>query len=114
MAKKLRVLTPITRDGRTLEYDEDRQPLYRETFIEPTARKALESENASRAEHMRHIIEEVNIPDRRDARKPAPRPQPAAPAKPALNDPGEDVTEDDDLVGPATGSASKKAGKGGR
>lgn len=115
MAKKLLVRTPATRDGRTLVYDENRQPVFRETILELSARRGLESENATRAEHMRHEFTEIDVPDQRRADGL----RYAAPAEPAPNKPAHvaqapayvEPDDADDLAGPPTTSAPKPATK---
>lgn len=105
MAKKLLVRTPATKDGRTLVYDENRQPVFRETILELSARRGLESENATRAEHMRHEFREIEVPDKRRAgglnyAAPA-EPDPTKPAHVELDDA-------DDLAGPPTTTSAPK------
>lgn len=59
--KKLRILTPVTTDGKTLAYDKDKQPIYTESFAENTAKKDLENLNTHLPEHLRHKLEEVDV-----------------------------------------------------
>jgi len=59
--KKLLVRTPQTVDGKNLAYDENKQPVFSETVVEPYAKKFLESENAQRAEHLRHEFQDVEV-----------------------------------------------------
>lgn len=66
MAKKLLVRTPVTRDGITLVYDENRQPRFKETIVEPWARKEFESLNSSMAEHLRHELIDIEVSDGRE------------------------------------------------
>lgn len=54
MADKIRVRTPQTTDGINLAYDEKKQVIYKETTLPATAKKHLESQNASLPEHLRH------------------------------------------------------------
>ncbi len=63
--KFLRVRTPKTSDGKTLEY-EDGQPVYTETNLPLTAKRALDRENERTPIPYRHkidIIDENAIPD---------------------------------------------------
>lgn len=62
--KKLLIKTPYTRDGRTLVYDENRQPIFKESLVEdtPFVRKQFESLNSSTPEHLRHELVEVDVP----------------------------------------------------
>jgi len=63
MAKKLLVKTPHTLDGKTIQYDANKQVIYRKSIVELTARKNLESLNASLPKHLRHEFEEVEVED---------------------------------------------------
>lgn len=56
MANKATIVvrTPITTDGTTLAYDENKQPIYKETTLPASARKHFESLNANLPEHLRH------------------------------------------------------------
>lgn len=63
MSKKLLVKVPRTKDGVNLVYGPDKQVLYAEHIVELAAKKGLESINAKKAEHLRSIIEEIDVPD---------------------------------------------------
>lgn len=63
MSKKLLVKTPHTLDGKTLQYDDQKQPVYRNSIVELTARKNLESLNASLPKHLRHEFEVIEVED---------------------------------------------------
>jgi len=74
MAKKLLVKSPQTTDGTTIAYDSKKQPLYRETIVELTAKKQFESLNAAfdRAGngHLKHEFETVDVDDNGNIVKP--------------------------------------------
>jgi BMFP domain-containing protein YqiC len=61
MAKKLLVRTPVTTDGVSLVYDENKQPVYRSSIVELAARKGLESINATLPKVLRHEFEVVEV-----------------------------------------------------
>lgn len=60
MAKKLRVKTPQTTDGKTLAYDGNKQVIYTESIVEFSAKKEFESLNATLPEHLKHELEEID------------------------------------------------------
>ena len=59
----------MTRDGRTLVYDDQRQPMFKESYVEnsPFVRKQFESLNSSMLEHLRHELIEVDVPEAKPA-----------------------------------------------
>jgi hypothetical protein len=63
MSKKLLVKTPHTVDGKTLQYDENKQVVYRKSIVELSARKNLESLNASLPKHLRNEFEVIDVED---------------------------------------------------
>lgn len=63
MATKLLVKVPRTRDGVNLIYGPDKQVLYAEHIVELAAKKGLLSINAKKADHLKSIIEEIDVPD---------------------------------------------------
>lgn len=69
----LRVLTPVTADGNTLEYYEDGQVKYKESHLPTSARKSMEKENLNRAKHLQHKIELVGSFDTAPAAPAAPK-----------------------------------------
>ena len=80
----LRVLTPQTTDGKTLKYNSKQQVVMKESQVRntTTARKALELENDSLPEHLRHKIETILPEDEAPAegeakirKKPGPKPK---------------------------------------
>ncbi len=64
MAKKLLVLTPVTKDGTTLLYDDNKQPIMKETIVELGAKKNFESLNSKLPPQLRHDFGEIVVPDR--------------------------------------------------
>jgi hypothetical protein len=54
----LKVETPVTTDGRTLAYDENKQPIYRTTFLPITARTELLRNTSKLPEYLRPKITE--------------------------------------------------------
>lgn len=59
----LRILTPRTKDGVNPIYDREGQPSYKESHLPLSALRAVELENISRAEHLKHRIEKVGLPE---------------------------------------------------
>ena len=60
MAKKLKVKTPQTTDGKNLAYDENKQVIYTESIVELNAKKEFESLNARLPIHLRNEFEEID------------------------------------------------------
>lgn len=58
MANKLRVLTPQTTDGKTLQYGADEKPVYTESIVEITAKKDFERLNDKLPNHLKFKFEE--------------------------------------------------------
>lgn len=59
MAKVLQVTTPETIDGINLAYDENQQPLTKQTILPLSARKEMERNSAVLPQHLRPTFEEV-------------------------------------------------------
>lgn len=71
MAKKLLIRTPQTTNGIDLAYDDKKQPIYKETIVELTAKKHFESINNSLPDTLRHEIETVEVDEHGEQVKPA-------------------------------------------
>lgn len=56
---QIRVQTPVTTDGTTLAYDENKQVQYKTTYHPATARREMESIAAKQPAHLRPIITDV-------------------------------------------------------
>lgn len=82
--KFLEVQTPVTTDGITLKYDQNRQPMFKTTFLPITAKRELERNAARLPVHLRPII---TAKDGDTAEATAPQ-EPAKPKvqKPVQND----------------------------
>ncbi len=63
MAKKLLVRTPQTKDGVNLLYNDEKQVVYKESIVELSAKKGLESLNATLPKHLRHELSEIEVAD---------------------------------------------------
>jgi hypothetical protein len=63
MARKLKVTSPKTVDGRTLQYDSKKQPIYSTSIVELSARGPLDRLNAKLPGHLKHEIEEIEVAD---------------------------------------------------
>lgn len=61
--KKLKVLTPQTVDGKNLQYDAEKKPIYTESIVELGSKKDFESLNSKLPEHLKHKFEEVDVED---------------------------------------------------
>jgi hypothetical protein len=61
MAKKLLVRKPVTRNGITLVYDDEKQPVFTESIVELSAKRIFESINASLPTHLRYELKEVDV-----------------------------------------------------
>jgi predicted lipid-binding transport protein (Tim44 family) len=64
MSKKLLVRTPVTKDGIQPAFDAEGKREFKTAIVEPWARKELESLNATRAQHLRHEFEEIEVDDK--------------------------------------------------
>ena len=62
-SKKLLVKTPVSTDGLSPSHDENKQPIYRETIVEPGSKKLFESLNADLPKVLRHEFETVDVDD---------------------------------------------------
>lgn len=63
MAKRLLVRTPKTADGRTILYDENKQPIYVETILMPAAKIYLQTLNTKLPKVLQHEFSYVDVPD---------------------------------------------------
>lgn len=61
MAKKLLIRTPQTTNGIDLAYDEDRQPIFKETLVPIEGKKMFESLNNSMPEQLRAEFKTVEV-----------------------------------------------------
>lgn len=77
----LRVVSPVTEDGNRPKIGEDGMPMYKETALPTTARKALDIQNRRLPPHLKKKIEYVSAsPDQ--ARPTATRQNPVERKKP--------------------------------
>ena len=61
MPKKLKISTPQTVDGKNLAYDSKKQPIYTHSIVELSAKSDFQKLNAKLPEHLRHLINEVEV-----------------------------------------------------
>lgn len=61
MARKLLVKTPKTTNGSTLVYDENKNVVYKESYMELAAKGSLIELNQKLPKHLQHIITEVEV-----------------------------------------------------
>lgn len=54
----LKVMTPVTSDGKTLVYDEQRRPIFRTTYLPISAKAAIMRSKSKLPEYLRPIISE--------------------------------------------------------
>lgn len=61
MARKLLVKTPKTTNGTTLVYDAEKNVVYKKSYMELSAKGSILELNQKLPEHLKHIIEEVEV-----------------------------------------------------
>ena len=59
--RKLKVTSPVTVDGRNLQYDEDKKPMYTESIVELSAKKDFMALNNKLPDHLKKKLEEVEV-----------------------------------------------------
>lgn len=68
MAKKLLIKTPVSHDGKSLVYNDNKEVVYSESIVEISAKKDFEAINAQIGNAaFKHIIEEVEVEDEKSA-----------------------------------------------
>lgn len=75
----LRVVSPVTEDGNRPKIV-DGMPVYKETFLPKTAKRALDRQNNNLPNHLKKKIEIVDegTPAKKLKSKPGPKPRPNA------------------------------------
>lgn len=74
----LRILKPVTKDGVNLKYDDDMQPIYKESHAPVSSKKYFEAENVRLPSQLRMVIEHAGVQEagKVEVKKPTPKPSP--------------------------------------